>query len=319
MLLFKANKSKFESIRSTPFKLEKNIQQLTEKNLEEIFGLTFVSGLLNNEFFIRSSDQDFYIDTLAFDESQQSFVIIEYKNTKSFSVIDQGFAYLSAMLNNKADFVLEINEKLNKRFTKKDINWELSRVIFISPEFTNYQKNAINFKDLPIFLYEIKAYEGDLVAYNAIKPIRTSEPITRFTKDKTVSEVTKEVKVYDLDSLLKPDWEETKDLLEEFEKNLAKTKLEYKTKYNKHYIAYVSKHGRNFTEIILQKQGLKIYYRFKHDYCKSSLKLTDCSKIGHWTNGNCFAQITNISQISEAVRLAQESYNFFHRDILNKN
>lgn len=319
MAIYIKKGDRLKPVKEKRFDLERDIQKLTEENLETIFGLKFISGILNNEFSVRVQEQDFYIDTLAFDESQQSFVIIEYKNTKSFSVIDQGFAYLSTMLNNKADFVLEINEKLNKHFTKKDINWELSRVIFISPEFTNYQKNAINFKDLPIFLYEIKAYEGDLVAYNAIKPIRTSEPITRFTKDKTISEVTKEVKVYDLDSLLKPDWEETKELLDEFEKNLTKTKLEYKTKYNKHYIAYVSTHGRNFAEIILQKQGLKIYYRFKHDYCKSSLKLTDCSKIGHWTNGQCNTLVSEIVQIPEAVRLSKESFLFLHRDIYKKN
>lgn len=32
-------------------------------------------------------------------------MIIEYKRDKNFSVIDQGYAYLSLMLNNKADFI----------------------------------------------------------------------------------------------------------------------------------------------------------------------------------------------------------------------
>ena len=56
---------------------------------------------------------NFRIDTLAFDEESKSFVIIEYKKDKSFSVVDQGYAYLSLMLNNKADFILEYNESLN--------------------------------------------------------------------------------------------------------------------------------------------------------------------------------------------------------------
>jgi hypothetical protein len=175
---------------------------LTEQNLQVVLGLTFVSGASNQEFSVRAQEQDFYIDTLAYDEEEKSFVIIEYKKDKSISVIDQGFAYLSAMLNHKADFVLEINERLGRNFSKKDINWEQSRVIFISPEFTNYQRNAINFKDLPIFLYEVKIYENYLVDFNPIKPYRTTESINKLSADKTIQSVAKEVKVYAEEDLL---------------------------------------------------------------------------------------------------------------------
>ena len=47
------------------------------------------------------------IDTLAFDPDARSFVIIEYKKDQSFSVVDQGFAYLSLMLKNKEVFLVE--------------------------------------------------------------------------------------------------------------------------------------------------------------------------------------------------------------------
>ena len=114
MPVFQHINNKLSQIKEKKVDLEKNIQRLTELNLETIFGLKFVSGSLNGEFAVKAQEQDFYIDTLAFDEAQRSLVIIEYKKDRSFSVIDQGFAYLSAMLNHKADFVLEINEKLGK-------------------------------------------------------------------------------------------------------------------------------------------------------------------------------------------------------------
>ena len=56
----------------------------------------------------------FRINTLAFDREAKSFVIIEYKRDKTFSVIDQRYAYLFLMLINKADFILEFNESQNK-------------------------------------------------------------------------------------------------------------------------------------------------------------------------------------------------------------
>ncbi|WP_252400786.1 hypothetical protein [Bacillus stercoris] len=103
MYLYKVNsQNQIEDIREKPFKKEKEIQDLCEINLQQMLGLRFVKS----EFGI----SNFRIDTLAFDAETKSFVIIEYKNTKNFSVVDQGYAYLAAMLNHKADFILEYNE-----------------------------------------------------------------------------------------------------------------------------------------------------------------------------------------------------------------
>jgi len=308
--------NKLKPVQEKKFDLERDIQKLTEENLETIFGLKFVSGFSNNEFSVKVQEQDFYIDTLAYDENLHAFVIIEYKKNSTFSVIDQGFSYLSAMLHNKAEFVLELNRKLNKSYDKSDIDWEQSRLIFISPQFTNYQRNAINFKDLPFSLYEVRAYENGIVEYDPIKPYRTSESIQTYTKDKLVKDVTKEVKVYTLDDVVKPSWTQTRELLEELEKVLLSTDIETKVKYTKLYVAYTSKHGRNYVEIVPHFQGkLKVYFRFPADSVKSNLKIVDCSKIGHWTNGISFVELTETTDIPEVVRLGKESFKYLHKDI----
>ncbi|QHO63149.1 hypothetical protein [Candidatus Chazhemtobacterium aquaticus] len=315
MAIYTKKGNRLELVREKRLGLERDIQKLTEENLETIFGLRFVSGYLNNEFSVRVQEQDFYIDTLTFDEHQKSFVIIEYKKDRNFSVIDQGFSYLSAMLHNKAEFVLELNRRLKKNFDKGDIDWEQSRLIFISPEFTNYQKNAINFKDLPFSLYEVKTYENGIVEFDPIKPFKTTVSIQAYTKDKLIKDVAKEVKVYELEDLVKEGWEETLTLLAEFEKQLMVVKPETKVKYTKKYIAYMSRHGRNYAEIVPNKRGLKIYYRFHHDYVKTSLEMIDCSKVGHWTNGSCHTLVSDSRQIPEAVRLSEQSFLYLHRDI----
>ena len=112
MALFQIGlKDSLELVKEDDFKLEKEIQKLTEGNLETIFGLDFVKS----EFSLNN----FRIDTLAFDKSASSFVVIEYKRDKNFSVIDQGYAYLSLMLNNKADFILEYNENRKNTFAER--------------------------------------------------------------------------------------------------------------------------------------------------------------------------------------------------------
>lgn len=92
MPIFKIEKSKLKPINEKKIDLEKDIQKITEENIETIFDLKFVSS----EF----AHHGFRIDTIAFDEEAKSFVIIEYKRDRSFSVVDQGFAYLSLMVNN---------------------------------------------------------------------------------------------------------------------------------------------------------------------------------------------------------------------------
>ncbi|MDO8264826.1 MAG: type I restriction enzyme HsdR N-terminal domain-containing protein [Candidatus Parcubacteria bacterium] len=315
MAIYIKSGNKLKSVQEKKFDLEEDIQRLTEDNLEIIFDLKFVSGFLNNEFSVTVQEQDFYIDTLAFNEHQNSFVIIEYKKDRNFSIIDQGFSYLSAMLRNKAEFVLELNRKLGKSFDKDDIDWEQSRLIFISPEFTNHQKNAINFNDLPFSLYEVKYYENGIVEYDPIKPFRTTESIQTFTKDKIIHDVSKEVKVYTVDDLIKPNWKITESLLSEFEKQLLISQNETKINYTQKYIAYLSKYKRNYVEIVPQRKGLKIYYRFPFNRVKSSLKIEDCSKVGHWTNGISFINLSEIEQIPEAVKIAKDSFLYTHKDI----
>lgn len=141
---FKIENGCLAPIKENPFKLEKEIQSLTENNLTQVFHLNFVKS--------KFALQNFRIDTLAFDKDANAFVIIEYKRDRNFIVIDQGYAYLSLMLNNKADFILEYHENCKNTLKRNDIDWSQSKVIFISPSFTTYQREAINFKDLPIKL-----------------------------------------------------------------------------------------------------------------------------------------------------------------------
>ena len=103
MQLFKLSKKSLISVSEQPFLLEKDIQTLVEANIYDLFGYSFVSS----EFSV----SNYRLDSLCFDEENSSFVIIEYKKGSSYSVIDQGYSYLSTMLNNKAEFILEYNEK----------------------------------------------------------------------------------------------------------------------------------------------------------------------------------------------------------------
>ena len=282
MPVYKINKLKLEPLLRLKFDLEKDVQRLTEQNLEALFGLKFISGASNQEFHIPVQEQEFYIDTLAFDEEQRSFVIIEYKKDRSFSVIDQGFAYLSAVINHKADMILELNERFRKSFKKEDIDWDASRVIFISPEFTNYQKNAINFKDLPFYLYEVDYYSGDIIDFSPIKPYQTSASVTPFIKDAKIQKVVNKIKVFSVEDHYKKASPETIVLLDEIRDRIKQIDSGINEKPVGNYIGY-KMNWYNFVSVHVYKYKLKIFVRkekFTNDSSKQLTKIPESYKWG---------------------------------------
>ena len=199
-------------IKEAKIDLEKDLQSITEHNIGMILGLKFISS----EFSLH----EFRIDTLAFDEETKSFVIIEYKRDRSFSVIDQGFAYLALMLNNKADFILEFNEKLKGELKRDDVDWSQSRVLFFANSFTTYQRSAINFKDLPIELWEVKKYDNDTVLYNQLESATARESLNKVVKNETIEKVSKEVKKNSIDDHFREGWDYSRELFNDIRERI---------------------------------------------------------------------------------------------------
>lgn len=212
MPIFKINGTKLNPIQEVNFDLEKEIQNLVEQNVESVFGLEFVCS----EF----AHNKLRIDTLAFNHETNSFVLIEYKRDKNRSVVDQGYAYLSLMLQNKAEFILVYQEKTKKLLDRKTVDWEQSKVIFIANDYTSHQLQAIQFKGLPMELWEVVKYDNNTVLFNQIQSAQSGEPITTISKDKTVQSVSKEIKKYTVEDHIKPEATKTKELFDLLQEKL---------------------------------------------------------------------------------------------------
>ena len=215
MDLYSIKGDRLNSVELKSFKKEREIQDIVEKNTETLFDVDFVSS----EFKIG----EFRIDTLCFDNETNSFVIIEYKKGSSYSVIDQGYSYLSKMLNNKDSFILEYCRK-KKVSVDIEVDWSQSRIIFVSPSFNSYQKNSVNFKDMNKFeLWEIKRFDNDTIVLNQHQS-KSNESIEKVVgnSDSIINKVNKEIKVYQeedhtskISKELLENWEQFKDLINE--------------------------------------------------------------------------------------------------------
>ena len=77
---YKINDNKLEVVSKEEIQLENHLQKLVEDNLDVLFDLKFV----RSEYQLHK----LRLDTLAFNKETNSFVIIEYKRSSSFSIID---------------------------------------------------------------------------------------------------------------------------------------------------------------------------------------------------------------------------------------
>jgi predicted transport protein len=304
MKLYSLKDKKLNSISSQTFKLEREIQEIVEENLSVLFNLE----LVKSEFRIKN----FRIDSLGFDRENKSFVIIEYKKDKNFSVIDQGYTYLSLMLNNKSDFILEYNENCDDNLRRGDIDWSQSRVIFISPQFTEYQKNSVNFKDVPFELWEITQFQNQTIGLNKIETNSVVDINTTSSDEKSVvKRVSEEIVTIDEEyhlgkSTNRPD--SVIELYQKLKERILQLGDDIEQKFNKQTINF--KRYSVFTDLIIYNKGVVVVINLRKGELEDPFSKTeDLSGKGHWGNGDYKLLIKSEEDIEYGISLIKQSYN----------
>lgn len=298
-MIFKTTKKQLVKIKENPFKLEKEIQTLFEQNLSEIMGVE----LVKSEFTIKNKR----IDSLAFDCQSKAFIIIEYKRDRNSSVVDQGFTYLNLMLQNKADFIVEYNENLKKNLKRDDVDWSQTRVAFVSPSFTDNQREATNFKDLAIELWEVKRYEEDVVVINSIKKNSVASIKTTIQNKSEYAEITKEIKTYTEEDLLNNKSDDIIELYEKYKAGILNLADDIEIKPQKFYIAF-KKDRRNIVDIDIQNKALKIWMNLPKGKLDDPKNITrDVSSVGHFGNGDYELKITDDILFEYVMSLAKQA------------
>ncbi len=291
-MILKSNKE----LKQKDFKNEKELQTFFENNVEKILGYKFI----DTEFIVG----DFRIDSLVFDEESKSFRIIEYKNVKNHSLVDQGYTYLKLMLERKADFVLQYNIKTKLSLTTQDIDWSQSRIIFVSPIYTAYQLNATDFKNIPVDLIKVTRYEEDIIEIDFIK--KTSNvKVQDIQMESIQNDVNKEIIVYTEEDHLSKVSDNIKRVYEELKTRILELD-DIDVEAKKLYIAF--KGIRNIADIEFHKNKLKLYINMKKGSLNDPLKLTkDISEIGHWGNGDYCIIIDKKDDIDNVIQLIKQS------------
>lgn len=292
MLLLKNNRE----LSQKDFKNEKELQTYFEKNLKTILNLQFI----DTEFAVGN----FRIDTLAFDEELHAFRIIEYKNVKNHSLVDQGYTYLKLLLERKADFVLQYNIKTKSSLTTQDIDWSQSRIIFVSPIYTQYQLNATDFKNIPVDLVRVSKYEEDLVEVTFIQKT-SSVKVEEVKINDSQDLIEREIKVYTEEDHLNGLPSDICALYEELKSRVLELD-DIDIDVKKVYVAFKGK--RNIADVEFYKSHLKVYINMKKGTLQDNCHITeDVSNKGHHANGDYRISIRTQNDIDDVIPLIKQS------------
>lgn len=301
MPIYNIKENNLSLIKKVDFKNERELQKLTENNLEELFNLEFVA----TEFQV----DNLRIDTLAFDSETNSFVIIEYKNVKNYSVIDQGYSYLSLLLNNKAEFVLKYNQVFSKNNGKEDFDFTQTRVMFISPSYTTYQLKSVEFSDIAFELWKVSKYSNDTVLFDKVNNTDTSASIKQVTNsDKTKQKVNKEIKKYTEADTLNGKSDDIVSLYENLKEYLLSQYDDIEIVHLKYYLVF-KVNNKIIASLSVLAKSLKTWINLKDsDISDPDNRIRDVSNIGHHGVGDYEFNITSEDDFFYFNRLFKQSY-----------
>ncbi|EIF5204033.1 DUF91 domain-containing protein [Salmonella enterica] len=167
--LFRYGAGKVQELPGKAAVIEKDLQTLIESHMETFLGVRF----LDTEYRTGKTHRG-RIDSLGLDENNCP-VIIEYKRHSNENVINQGLFYLDWLLDHKAEFQLQVMEKISKTAAKA-IDWSGTRLICIAADFNKYDEHAVQQINRNINLIRYKLFADDLLMLELVNAVVENSP-----------------------------------------------------------------------------------------------------------------------------------------------
>lgn len=295
MPIFKDANGVLQTVKREDFRTEKELQNLIETNLEEVFGCRFVATE-----FSTGSVHSGRIDSLALSEDGNP-VIIEYKKVEDSKLINQALFYLDWIKDHKGDFELAVQKALGK----VSVNWEYIRVICLAPSYDRYSLHAVKHMGIGLELWQYHKYENGLLEIEEIfrrsdqsKPKESSRTSKTSSKAITATTATFEDHVSKANADIQPLVREIGEMICGLNDSIAEVPL-------KLYVAY--KLAKNIASLEVHKKEALLFLPLKHDSTMPSIA-RDVSKIGHWGTGDLEVRIGSSEDLEAAMPLIRNAY-----------
>ena len=258
-----------EQIHIKSLDKEKTIQEIFEKNLPKILGITFIKS--------EHQTTDGRIDTLGIDQYGTP-CIIEYKRNKSHSIINQGIFYLKWLKDHRESFEKLVSEEN----IGLKVDWNSPRVICIAESYNKYDIATAEYLSIKIELYKFQLHQDEILLveregrqiFNSYTSEQKAQDTTEQKQQSMVEKHLKEIKS-----------EILREYCVELHNEIRNLDPTITSKVNLQYIAY--KLERNFVDIMIQQNSMKIYLNMKKGTLEDNFGITrDVAEQGHHGNGD---------------------------------
>ncbi len=302
MVIYSRRNGELSPLPPTPFKRERELQELLEGNLEAVFGCRVIKG----EFYTGGQHSG-RIDTLALSDDNNP-VIIEYKNTENDGIVNQALFYLSWLLDHKGDF----SEAARQTLGVINVDWSSVRVICVAPSYSRYTLFAaeqINAR-ARLELWRFQQHGSDIFQLEKVWPEHRKSPETAKQVPKTTQENDQvELPVYDItshrSSLESDAMQQAFDELIDFVVGLDSS---VEVVPRKQYVSFKSSKNFGSVETQRKKMNILVYLDVRNVPESFSLPFRDVSDIGHWGNGNVEVQVVSPNQVAEVLELIRLAF-----------
>jgi predicted transport protein len=300
MPLYQLQSGKVSQIKQVPFPKERELQRLFQDNLSALLGVRFVASE-----FSTGDRQRGRIDTLGLDQDNAP-TIVEYKKVSKDNVINQGLFYLDWLVDHKGDFTLAVQQTLGNDV---QINWSNPRLILVAESFSDYDKYAVNRIGANIELWVYRLYDKKFVYLEPIFVATGTKQKKKVEASEKTEDILAEEPIYTIEGHLLGKPEALVDLFEQMRERIFMLGDEdaITEKANKLYIGY--KHGKNFCEVKIQNQGLKLWLDIPYEELNDPKKLgKDVTGIGHHGTGSVAVRLIEPKDLDDVMALIQQSY-----------
>lgn len=310
-MIFHLGSGVLSELQDNPFVLERDLQQFFEEHMSTITGYS----LLQTEFSVSG----YRMDSVAFDQERSAFVIVEYKRGQNESLVDQGYAYLATILDRRSDFVLLFNEKTGNSKRVADFDWSQTRIIFVSPKFTKYQKDATTFGNIAFELIEVRRYAVNIIVVEHVNQDvnRTFQRTTVAGTPKQVADtnsiiakVDSQVREYDLayhytkskaNEFVRTTYEDMRDRILQFDASLVES-------FTKHYISFKYAGRHNIVSFWLRPTSIEVVLVAKRGDIVDPYGITYDISNRLWSSEQYAFKLQPTSSLDDAMDLIRRAY-----------
>ena len=303
--LFRITGGTARELDGSAMALEKSLQALMERNLEELLGIRFLATE-----YATGRRHAGRIDTLGIDENG-SPVIIEYKRALNENVINQGLFYLDWLMDHQAEFKLLVMERFGVEEADR-IEWSSPRLLCIAGDFTRYDVHAVQQMNRSIELIRYRKFGDDLLLLELVNAVsgenggasaavkgatagsgRVQAPYTYKTVTQSLGDLSPELS----------------DLYEELRAFIHALGDDVQEKTLKYYVAF--RRLRNFVcvEARTQRGVLVLYLRLNPETVALEEGFTrDMRGVGHFGTGDLEVVLSNAADLERVKPLILRAY-----------